>query len=231
MGGTLSPEELTRLVETGLLLASGVYRQGCDGALVYDGVRPDGGWHVHGYFPRHLWSASDGQPLRIRIWKRRWIRADRVGEPLTCHSRPPDDFGSVWFCGVVVFWKLWAYLDASEGIHSYEEPPAIAELGGCRRTVQRWMRRALALAPETLQGIRRAIIERSEPRPVEQLFPRGVPPPERLRRSHWRVPASASTLWQAFAMFVGGVVALEIRPPVLLAEARGRQADPNKFLI
>ena len=111
------------------------------------------------------------------------------------------------------------------------EPPAIAALGGSRRTIQRWLRRALVLAPQTLQGIRRAVIERCEPRPVEQLFPRGVSPPERLRRRYWRAPASVSTLWQALAFFVGGVVALEISPPVLLAEARGRQMDADQFLI
>jgi hypothetical protein len=66
---------------------------------------------------------------------------------------------------------------------------------------------------------------------MEQLFPRGVPPPEELRRRHWPEPASVSSFWQALAFLIGGAVALNVNPPVLLAEARGRQTTPKQFLI
>jgi hypothetical protein len=213
----------------GLLLDGGVYRRRADGSLLHDGQRPGPGWHAHGYQRRLLAALANG--ARVVLFKRRWKRV-AAGTPRTCHSRPPDDLASVWFSAAVVLLKLWAWLDGDAGLHAYEEPPAVQRLGGSRRTVQRWMRRALPLASETLQAVRRAVMERSEPRPMEQLFPGGLPPPESLRRRRaWAQPSPASILRQACTLVVVGALGLNVSAPVLLAEARGRQATPTKLLI
>ena len=205
------------------MVGAGLYRERPDGSLQYDGGRPAPGWHAHGYMPRRLGQA--------RLWKRRWRRSFAGEGPRTVHSRPPDDLASVHFSAFAVALKLWVWLDADAGICRYDEPVSVAGLGGSRRTVQRWLRRALPLAMTTLRAVRRAVIERSEPRPMEQLFPRGVPPPDSLRRRPWREPASVCSLWQALALLLRGAGALNVHPPVLLAEARGRQATPNQLLL
>ena len=222
MAGTYSTEELAEFIHGGLLVGAGIYRQRPDGSLQFDGERPGAGWHAHGYMPRRLGSQQ--------LWKRRWLRIGSAS-PATVHSRPPDDLASIRFSAFAVVLKLWAWLDGNAGLCRYEEPGPVAGLGGSRRTVQRWLRRALPLATNTLQAMRRAVIERSEPRPIEQLFPRGLPPPKSLRRRPWRDPASVSSLWQALALLLGGAGALNVSPPVLLAEARGRQATPNQLLM
>lgn len=231
MVGTYSPEELADLITGGLLVGAGLYRERADGSLQYDGVRPGSEleWHAHGYMERLLVAKPDGG--RVVLWKRRWLSTADGASPRTVHSRPPDDLASVWFSATVVVLKLWAWLDGAAGLYTYAEPDCVRQLGGSRRTVQRWLGRALPLATQTLQAIRRAVIERSEPRPMEQLFPRGIPPPEKLRRRHWRVPASVYNTWQACALLLGGAIALNVNAPVLLAEARGRQANPRQFLI
>ncbi len=228
VGGTYSPEELAELISGGLLV-TGAYVERPGGDLQYDGERPGPEWHAHGYMRRFLVARCDGG--RKVVWKRRWLRTDDGPGARTCHSRPPDDLASVWFCATAVILKIWAWLDGGAGVCRYEEPSCIRQLGGSRRTVQRWLRRALPLATHTLQAVRRAVMERCEPRPMEQLFPRGVPPPEKLWRRPWREPASVSTLWQALAILMGGAVALNVSPPVLLAEARGRQATPIQLPI
>ena len=229
MAGTYTPEELAELISGGLLVDAGIHRRRADGSLQYDGERPGPEWHAHGYMQRLLVAELDGR--RVVLWKRRWRSTVDGASPLTVHSRPPDDLASVWSCATVVLLKLWAWLDGHGGSCRYVEPEPIERLGGSRRTVQRWMRRALPKTTHTLQAIRRAVMERSEPRPMEQLFPRGVPPPERLRRRQWRAPAPVSTLWQACAMLLGGADALDVNPPLLLAEARWRQDDPKQLLI
>lgn len=229
MAGTYSSEKLADLIQRGLLVGTGIYRERPDGSLQYNGERPGEAWHAHGYMRRLLVATPDGG--RRVVWKRRWLRMDDSPGPRTCHSRPPDDLASVWFGATVVLLKIWAWLDGGAGVCRYEEPSCIERLGGSRRTVQRWLRRALPMAADTLQAVRRAVIERSEPRPMEQLFPRGLPPPDELQRRHWRSPASVSTLWQACALLIGGAVALNVNAPVLLAEARGRQVTPKQFVI
>src|SRR5690606_32437631 len=86
----------------------------------------------------------------------------------TRHSRPPDDLASVWFCSLVVATALWGWLVADEGLHRHRVlVDALAEAEApSARTVQRWLRRALAHADETATALRRAVIERSEPRPI-----------------------------------------------------------------
>jgi hypothetical protein len=198
----------------------GGYRIRPSGDLELLGERPGPEWHIHGWMERWLYVLVDGELQRRRLFKRRWLQPD---EKRTQHSRPSDEFGAIQFCGVVVAVMLWAWLDGYTGLH--RSTPAVADLCDGRpstRTVQRWLRAALPHADEFQQRIRRALIERCEPRPIEELFPRGLSPPEGLTRRRWQAPQRVTSLWRALAILFVGAIRLELSTTVLLAEARGR---------
>jgi len=227
-----SSDLLRALALSGLHAAAPhLYRRRVGGDLQYDGVRPGAGWHAHGYFTRMLWTLVDGEVVRRRLWKRRWLL---TGTTRTQHSRPPDDVASVWSCTLVVVLKLWAWLDGAHGLlhrDRREASPSLEEHGS-PRTTQRWLARASRLSEQTQHVVRRAVIERSEPRPVEQLFPRGLPPPEALRRRTWRDAPRVVEVWRALALLIFGAEKLETPIPIVLAEARRRlDTTQEQFLI
>jgi hypothetical protein len=202
-----------------LFLASNLYRRRTGGDLQFDGVRPAEGWHGHGYFPRWLWVLARGRLQRMRIWKHRW--RPRRGGP-TCHSRPPDELAGLGFCSLVVVLKLWSWLDGGRGVHQSQQVLGDLEMRGDPRTVQRWLRQLLPDAMVIQQAVRLAVIERCEPRPLEQLFPTGLSPPSRLVRRPWRDPSGIDKLWRALALLLGGAIRLDVQVALLLAEARRR---------
>ena len=223
MAGTFTDEQLLGVVASSLAFASGVYSRRPDGDLVYDGARPGPRWRDHGHFPRRLWMLEKGELVRRRLWKQRWFDPRTGG---TVHSRPPDDAAQVWSCTLIVLLKLWAWLDGSL-LGGHEVVPELVVHGGFR-TVQRWGSRAAARAEEALHYIRLSVIERSEPRPVEHLFPSGLDPPDSLLRRRWRRPLEIRRLWQALAWLFGGAIALSTPASLLLAEARGRMSATEK---
>jgi hypothetical protein len=213
-------------VQDSLFAASGLYRVRSDGDLQFDGTRPDGDgrWHSHGYFERRLWMLRGGQLVRRRLWKRRWLHH---GEGRTCHSRPPEDVPSLWSCTLVVVLKLWGLLDGGAGLHTSVEVLPSLEEHARPRTVSRWLRRAATHALELQQAVRRAVIERCEPRPIERLFPTGLSPPQDLVSRRWRDPLAVATLWRALALLLVGAIELSVPSALLLAEARGRCGTPG----
>jgi hypothetical protein len=223
VAGTFTDDQLLGVVASSLCVAGRVYTRRPDGDLCFNGERPGPGWHGHGYFPRRLWMLEDGRLVRRRLWKRRW-RDPKTG--CTRHSRPPDDAAQVWSCTLIVLLKLWAWLDGSL-LAGHEVVPEL-ETHGSFRTVQRWGGRAAARAEQVVHYIRLAVIERSEPRPVEHLFPSGLSPPERLLRRHWRRPHEITRLWQALAWLFAGAIALSTPASLLLAEARGRMSATER---
>jgi hypothetical protein len=201
-----------------LYAVAGVYGRRVGGGLQYDGERPSPDWHVHGYFSKRLWMLREGRLSFQSVRKRRW---KRVGTQTTCHSRPPDDTPFVQFCTLIVVLKLWAWLSSGAGLHhKYQSLDPLS--AGSKRTVQRWLRRSLPRSEDIQQAIRLAVIERSEPRPVERLFPRGLAPPSGLVHRGWKDPSSVVTLWRALRIAIAGSEGLSIPLTVLLAEARGR---------
>lgn len=200
------------------------YVETAAGVFEWAGERPATDWHVHGWTVAHPWRVVGGRRCRVTLRKRRWRRADRME---TCHSRPPDDLG-VRSDALLVVLELWCWLDAAVGLERYLGPfPS----GPARRTVQRWLARALPLALQTQHAFRHAIIERSEPRPLETLFPRGLSPPEALR-SRWRDRAEVSALWRGLAFLLVGASKLGCPLAPLLAEARRRWTAPrDRFLL
>jgi hypothetical protein len=222
---TPDPERLRDAVQGSLLAVSGLYRVRRNGDLQYDGVRPEGGWAAHGYFSRRLSMLDEGQWVRLLLWKRRWLSPDGAH---TCHSRPPEEILSLGCCALIVVVKLWPWLNGEEGVHT--SPEVVPEMEGRvhPRTVERWLHRMLPRALEIEQAIRRAVMERCEPRPVERLFPTGLSPPLGLLRRRWRDPPAVATLWRALAVLLVGAIELSVPASLLLAEARGRCGTPGR---
>jgi len=210
--------ELRRRARDSLFILTGVYDVVGE-ALVFRGERPGAGWHAHGYTSKKLVLLADGQPRRWSIRKQRWLR---YGTTETVHSRPPDDPALVRSCTLVIVLALWSWLDGERGIHRREEIlPALSGLVSTR-TVQRWMARALNDALDIEQTIRLAVIDKCEPRPIDNLFRGGLSPPPSLVRRHRRNPLPASTLWRAFAILTRSALHFDLSISPLLAEARGR---------
>lgn len=183
---------------------------------MFRGIRPGVEWVGHGTFPRMLFTLEGGELVRITVHKQRWrLRGTRQ----TRHSRPPDDLASVWFCSLIVATSLWSWLTGDEGLH--RRAPALDALDErpSPRTVQRWLRRAQVHADETATALRRAIVERSEPRPMEISVGGGRSPPHR----RWGSSSAVWPLHSGLSLLYEGSAALDVHVSLLLAEARGRQ--------
>ena len=206
-------------VRDSLFALGGIYTPLGNGEYVYYGERPDADWHGHGYFPKTLTMLAGGKPIKIRLRKHRW-RLD--GTNTTCHSRPPNDPILIRFCTLIVFLRVWAWVSSEAGFQKRKEIYEGLEECGSDRTVQRWTARALDNAMEIQQAIRLAIIEESEPRPVESLFAGGLSPPDAVIKRRWRSPSDVETLWRAYTMLLVGARKLAQHASYLLAEARRR---------
>jgi hypothetical protein len=222
-------DAIREVTRDGLHVVSPSYRRRYDGSLQYDGERPGPGWHAHGYFAVGMLVLVQGVVRRAVLHKKRWFEPDAK---VTCHSRPPDDPVGARSSTLVVFVALWSWL-TSRGLRARTYEPVFPDLdlAVSRRTMQRWLRRALFQGEPTQQAIRMAVIERSEPRPVERLFPQGLPPPRGLLRRHWRDPLMVGRLFRAQVIAVAGSIAFQLPLPILLAEARGRWDGPCDSLV
>jgi hypothetical protein len=118
--------------------------------------------------------------------------------------------------------KLWVYLSSGRGVQTYDEVVEDLEGIGARRTVQRWLGGLASKGLALQQALRTAVIERLEPRPVEDLFPGGVSPPWSIGCRRWKGPAQVYSLAIALTFLFAGAVALETTATVLLAEAHRR---------
>lgn len=220
--GTPSLEQLREVASSSLFEVGQVYTRRSNGDLQFTGARPGPGWQGHGYFSRWMWCLRAGDLIHVRIWKHRWWHPQEG----TCHSRPPDEMGRLSVCALVYVLALFGWLSAPCGLQEHEPIWFDLKTTPSRRTLQRWLQRALPKALETQQAYRLAVIERCEPRPVESLFPRGLSPPEWPRRP-WRDPPVVDRLWRAYAFILGATVTLHLPAALLLAEARCMEADAN----
>jgi hypothetical protein len=100
----------------------------------YRGECPGEGWHVKGWLERWLWLLAAGVSERRRLRKRRW-RCVNTGR--TSHSRPPDEWGSAYFCWLFVVIKLWPWLNGTAGLHNVKEVSYALDGIPSSRTVQR----------------------------------------------------------------------------------------------
>jgi hypothetical protein len=215
---------MAQVIAAGLAAASSLYELQADGRRVFRGTRPSEEWIGHGTFARRLFTLRSGQLVRITVYKQRWRLR---GTTKTTHSRPPDDVASVWFCSLIVALCLWGWLSSAVGLHHHEPATAALSSTPSARTVQRWLRRALPHADETATALRRAVIERSEPRPMESYVGGGLSPPKR----RWGDPSAVSTLRSGLSLLYEGAMALDVHVSILLAEARGRQLVRQSWFL
>lgn len=221
---------IRRLLGNGLAaMAADVYERRADGVLVFRGERPGADWHGHGFFKRWQITIVDGERVRQQVLKACWRH--KVRSQMTRHSRPPDDVAQIHFCAVVVVLCLWSWLVSGDGAEVYEDVfPSLSERPS-RRTVQRWMKRALAHATSTHQFFRFAVIERGEPRPMKRLFPSGLAPPGNEDRRRWKDRALVEALRGGLEIVVDGATSFAVPLALLLAEARGRWTPGERFLL
>ena len=215
-----------QLVTTSLLLATSDCIRRADGSFLYVGERPDDGhWHGHGYFSRKFWVLRESGLEQIRLWKHRWLL---VGTNSTCHSRPADELPSFGASLVIVFLVIFTWLDSDKGLSHRDRRSAILDIEescASRRTTQRWLHKLLPDSLLIQQAIRRAVIERCEPRPVEKVFRGGLSPPDGFERRGWNDPSSVAAMRRALAILFLGALDLDIPVSLLLTEARGRWSD------
>ena len=196
-----------------------VYHRDREGTLQHEGPRPGAGWHRHDWQRRTLIRVTSTGILMEVVARRRWRQGRRGPTQL---DRAPDELLDLRSTVLVVFLKVWAWLASGVGLHVYDERVAAIARHGCRRTVQRWVRRIHPCGPRLQQALRTAVIERLEPQPFEKLFPGGLSPPGAIRRRRWKDPALVYSLATALAFLVDGATALRIPLPALLAEALRR---------
>lgn len=134
--------------------------------------------------------------------------------------------GGVHVTLLVVLLKLGAWLLSDDGLHVFEERVPALEPLGCRRSVQRWLARLVPDADRVQGALRTAVVERSEPQPVERLFPGGLSPPAAIRRRRWKEPEAVYRLATGLAFLVEGAMVLSTSATVLLAEAQTRLDGP-----
>jgi len=221
-------EKIIDLICDGLSVLSSMYEQHPDGSLKYNGTRPGTEWHGHGYFPRKIRTLQAGALKTVKVWKHRWIHV-KTGQ--TQHSRPPDDIASVWFCSLIVVLSLHSYIESEQGIYNREIPLEALEDSPSERTIQRWMQRALSQSDQSMQALRRAVIERSEPRPVENIVRGGLSPPHLPRQRYWKQPTRVSFIRSGFTFLFAGAQYFDLPISILLAEARGRLLSEKTWLI
>ena len=227
MSGTSDKaERLHQLLASSLFCCTDIYRVRAGDVLQFNGERPGTDWHAHGYFSVRRWMLVQGTAVRKKIFKRRWFQPT---EKRTCHSRPPDELIGIGVCTLVLALLLWAWLDGERGLLTSE--PAFPDLDKCGspRTVQRWFQKIVPDAMSIQQAVRLALLERCEPRPIEQLFPCGLPPPEGLKMRFRRGPPEVYELWRALALLIEGSTKIDVPTAVLLAEARGRSDTTSKI--
>ena len=118
------------------------YQRCDDGAFYFRGQRPSPDWHALGTFDTHPSVLRLGRLLTITVRKQRWRLRDRSK---TCHSRPPDDI-CARCCTLVIVVSLAAWIDAAVGLHRFALPYDTAADRPSRRSLQRWLRRAMSFA-------------------------------------------------------------------------------------
>ena len=223
VGMPLDRSAIAGYVRSGLSGLGGYVDLG-GGLFGWGGERPGPGWRAHGVFVVRLWDLVGGVLGDVRIAKQRWFHPESGG---TCHRRPPD-YVRMRYSSLVIVLALFAWLDSEAGLHVHTPVlDGLDERPSCR-TVQRWLRRATPVADAFQHHIRTEILRRCEPRPIERLFPGGLPPPPGNRP--WRNPEETATLFRGLAKVLGLSVALDAAVPSHLAEAR-RRAPTDTWLI
>jgi hypothetical protein len=179
------------------------------------GARPDRDWVGHGYTRKTLSVLHGGRLRRLVVHKQRW----RGPDGQTVHDRPPRDVGWSRFGLLTVFTAVWTWMNAPRGLHHAEWP--WGEERPSRRSVQRWLARLLPDGLRWQQAIRQVVVDHLAPRPLEEEYPTGLPPPGGLVR--WKEEAATAVGQLARVLtLLNTAPSLNIPRSTLLVEARRR---------
>lgn len=169
----------------------------------------------HGTTPKTLQVLHGVELVPMVVHKQRWRHRDGH----TVHDRPPRDVSWSRYGLLAVFTAVWTWLDAACGLHHVAWP--WGEERPSRRSVQRWLARLLPDALRWQQALREVVVDHLVPRPLEEKYPTGLPPPGGVAR--WK-GGSADAVRQ-----LGRGLILQITSPVptlsrstLLVQARQR---------
>jgi heterodisulfide reductase subunit C len=205
------------------------YLSGRAGDVVYRGDRPseclvcgcsdaDGtlAFHAHGFLARDFITVRLGQFVKIWLKKSRWRC---VGCGRTSHSRPPDELPRVKASTLCVVVFLYAVL-VFAGLGWAMGLPVLDAGRISARTIVRWRQRALALAAQTEEALRKAVEERAGLEPAESHLGRGLSPPEWLLRRPWNEPCQVTGLWRGIQLLLAAHRTLGVSCAEILAQAR-----------
>ena len=180
-------------------------------------------FHAHGRYQRGLTTLKAAHPTSVTVWRHRWLCLC-CGR--TMSNGTPDVLAYVPNCTLVVLALLWCYLHGSGGLHNSIGYPL--DQTASPRTLARYVKRAKSVCTRTQQAIRRVLMEVKEPRPWDEAFAHGLPPPQRLLRHSSAVPTHI--LWRALAMLVITAGKLGIPLCLLMARATTR-TEITRFLL
>ena len=203
------------------------------GAYTITPQRPDacdkcagGSLHAHGRYKRSLRTLKNRVLHRVKVWRHRWLCLC-CGR--TMSNGTPDVIGHVPNCTLVTATVLWAYFLSGNGIVKGSGEPV--DDAAAPRTLARYLKRAKAVGTTTQQAIREVLIQLSEPRPWDEGFAYGLPPPWHLIHRH-RNAHKTAILYQTLAMLHMGAKKLRITACLLMARAKIRTGvTRTRFLL
>lgn len=185
-----------------------------------------GSFHAHGRYQRWVKTLKKAVLTPVRMWKHRWLCLC-CGRTMSNGS--PDVVAHIPLCTLVIVALIWSYLDGQRGIHNAIAPEFSNDTTA--RSLARYLKRAKAVCLKTQQAIREVFIEIKEPRPWDECFAHGLPPPQSLIKRH-RDPSQVTILWRALAMLLRGSETLSVNPCLLMARARKKaEKRKSRFLI
>ncbi len=182
---------------------------------VFRAARPGADWVGHGYTVKTLTVLHGGVLHEVPVHKQRW----RGPGGVTVHDRPPRDVAWSRYGLLTLLTAVWTWLDADHGLHHLAWP--WGQERPSRRTAQRWLARLLPDALAWQQAIRDVVVDHLAPRPLEEKYPTGLPPPGGLAR--WREEAADAVgqLGRGLALLMTAPLN-SIPRSTLLVEARQR---------
>jgi len=182
---------------------------------VYRGPRPGEGWVGHGTTPKTLRVLHGGVLQELVVHKQRWLHPDGH----TVHDRPPRDVHWSRYGLLVVFRAVWTWLNTDRGLHHVVWP--WGEERPSRRSVQRWLARLLPDGLRWQQAIRQVVVDHLAPRPLEEEYPTGLPPPGGLARWSKETAHRVGELARGLTLLMTAPLS-NIPRSTLLVEARRR---------
>ena len=151
---------------------------------VFRGCRPGPAWVGHGYTQKTLTVLHVDTLHMLVVHKQRWLGPDGR----TVHDRPPRDVCWSRYGLLAVFTAVWTWLNAPHGLHHVDWP--WGQERPSHRSVQRWLARLLPDALRWQQAIRQVVVDHLAPRPLEEMYPAGLPPPGGMVR--WKEEAATA---------------------------------------